>query len=309
MNWLLLKSDAQIKANVSLLSETILLKYKDTITVVNTDKIMTDEAFASCCGILTKGEHVIICDETFAVAEKDSVLANRQNLLLGILIGRNIPVFSVSPVVTPFVNYQIRVFDTEEQMAAGLNSSYKTLQLQDLRQSAFGELMQMGIPFTPDCFATYVEKDKIDICQKFLDAGMDVNIRESSGTPMLNIAVRSETPEIVEWLLKKGANINAISKDRGYSAVMDAVWKKNVDITKILVARGADLSFVSKEGQSILVLAVGIGDVEVCRILADHGADPDIKDQMGMSAYEYAALFKKDDIVAVLAPHHREREN
>ena len=87
---------------------------------------------------------------------------------------------------------------------------------------------------------------------------------------------------------------------------MDAVWKSNEEIIKILVENGASLKFISKEGQSILVLAVGIGKESICKILAKNGADPDIKDSMGMSAYEYAVLFHREEIINALKPFHKE---
>ncbi|MBQ3650337.1 MAG: ankyrin repeat domain-containing protein [Treponema sp.] len=100
--------------------------------------------------------------------------------------------------------------------------------------------------------------------------------------------------------MENGADIDAISSDRGYSPVMDAVWRKNFDITKYLISKGADLSFVSSDGQPILVLAVGNGNVDIVKILLENGADPDIKDSMGMSAREYALLFKKKPMIELM---------
>ena len=110
---------------------------------------------------------------------------------------------------------------------------------------------------------------------------------------------------MVDWILNQNVDINAVSNDRGYSAVMDAVWKTNFELTKILIERGANLNFIGTDGQSVLVLAVGTGKFEICQLLAESGADPDIKDQMGMSAYEYAKLFDKKDILEVLQKYHK----
>lgn len=309
MNWLVIKSAAQINAAVASLPEQIVQKYKDEFAdIINSDIPLDDETLKRLGNQFLKATHVLIIDETFAVAgTKSESQVMGQCMLLGMLMGRNIPVFSLSKACAFADGYFVRTFDSEEVMAASLNDNYKTLQLTELREDSLKDLMNRGIPFTPDSFATYIAKDKIDICRQFFDAGMDINCRDSEGTSMLNVAVRAEVPKIVSWLLRRGANINSVSKDRGYTAVMDAVWKKNLEIATMLVVKGADLSYVSKEGQSILVLAVGIGDVEMCRLLVEHGADPDIKDGMGMSAYEYATLFKKTDLVEVLAPYHRER--
>ena len=103
-----------------------------------------------------------------------------------------------------------------------------------------------------------------------------------------------------------GADINASSDDRGYTAVMDAVWRGNEKITKYLISKGADLNTINKEGQTNLILAVGANRESLVQLLAENGADPDVKDMMGMSAYNYAVLFKKEKLVEILKPFHKE---
>ena len=131
----------------------------------------------------------------------------------------------------------------------------------------------------------------------FLQAGMSADCRDSSGTPMICIAARSQRKDMITWLLENGADIDAVSDDRGYSAVMDAVWKSDFDMVKFFVDRGANLNFVGKDGQSALILATGIGKEKICEILVKNGADVDFKDKMGMSSMGYAKLFKKENLV------------
>lgn len=193
----------------------------------------------------------------------------------------------------------------KEEVFSYISKKYKTLVKQDNLNSAKKALFNKGIPFTPDCFASSIAKNKTEICNLFISAGIDINSRDDLGTPMLNVAVRNDNEELTKMLLDCGADINAVSKDRGYTAVMDAVWKGNKDITKLLIESGAELNTISKEGQSNLVLAVGANNIAICKMLAENGADPDIKDQMGMSAFNYATLFKKEKILEILTPYHK----
>lgn len=194
----------------------------------------------------------------------------------------------------------------KDEVFSYITKKYKSLVKQDNVNSAKKALFNKGIPFTPDCFAASIAKNKAEICKLFISAGIDINSRDDLGTPMLNVAVRNDNIELTKMLLEYGADINAVSNDRGYTAVMDAVWKGNKDITKLLIEQGAELNTISKEGQSNLVLAVGANNIAICKILAENGADPDIKDQMGMSAYNYASLFKKVQIQEILKPYHKE---
>ncbi len=193
----------------------------------------------------------------------------------------------------------------KDEVLSYITKKYKSLEKQDNINSAKKALFNKGIPFTPDCFASSIAKNKAEICKLFISAGIDINSRDDLGTPMLNVAVRNDNIELTKMLLEYGADINAVSNDRGYTAVMDAVWKGNKDITKLLIEQGAELNTISKEGQSNLVLAVGANNIAICKMLAENGADPDIKDQMGMSAYNYATLFKKEAIIEILKPYHK----
>ena len=174
-----------------------------------------------------------------------------------------------------------------------------------LRDCCYRRDLDKGIPFTPDCFALYITKNKPEIFNLFISAGIDVNARDETGTPMLNIAVRNDNLSFAKKIIELGADINAVSEDRGYTAVMDAVWRGNIELTKLLISKKADLNTISKEGQNNLVLAVGADRDKIVKLLAENGADPDVKDMMGMSAYGYATLFKKEAIVEILKPYHK----
>lgn len=186
-----------------------------------------------------------------------------------------------------------------------IKQKYESISSTDTKRSSKKKLLEKGIPFTPDCFGTYIAKDKTDICNLFIAGGIDINARDENGTPMINIAVRNDNEELVKKFIKLGADINAVSEDRGYTPVMDAVWRGNLEITKLFIKEGAELNTICKEGQSNLVLAVGADKTKIVEVLAKAGADPDIKDQMGMSAYGYASLFKKEEILKILEPYHK----
>ncbi|MBQ0039694.1 MAG: ankyrin repeat domain-containing protein [Treponema sp.] len=181
-----------------------------------------------------------------------------------------------------------------------LRSNFKTYFDVDTQNNARRELLSRGLPFTADCMAHFIEKDKPEIVDLVYTAGLDVNSFTEDGVPVLCAATRCGNVEYVKWLLKKNADVNIISKDRGYSPVMDAVWKKNLDMVKLFIKCGADLGVMSSDGQPILVLAVGNGNAKIVETLLKAGADPDVKDSMGMSARNYASLFKNTELVKLM---------
>lgn len=229
--------------------------------------------------------------------------------LTGYAAARELPVWTnISELGTSniFPSEHLYCLKDMNAIEKDISKNFTKLQKSFIQTSARRTLFIKGIPFTPDCFGQYIDKGKTEICQLFLDGGMDTNVRDYDGTPMLNIAVRSDNYELTEWLIENGADINTESEDRGYTPVMDAVWRGNEKITRFMISKGADLNTICKEGQSNLVLAVGANRPGIVKLLVENGADPDIKDMMGMSAYQYAKLFRKEELVKLLEPFHKE---
>ena len=237
-------------------------------------------------------------------------LNNIFSALSGFFAANGIPLITNGEILTQtnFLAKDNVIFTNNvDEITSYISKKYKKLEESAKRRLAKKKLLDRGIPFTSDCFATYIAKNKIEVVNEFLEAGMSVNSRDDMGVPMLNIACRNDNFEFVEMILNLGADLNAVSDDRGYTAVMDAVWRGNEKITKYLIEKGADLNTINKEGQSNLILAVGANRENIVKLLAENGSDPDVKDMMGMSAYTYATLFKKQRIVDILTPYHKQQ--
>lgn len=240
------------------------------------------------------------------IFENPSDFEKETSFLYGFLCGKNIPIYIISKEKKSFDFPNTLLFEDVSLFNDYLNSNFCKIQENFSKKEAFNFLYENGIPFDADNFASCIASGKMDICKYYLAAGMSVDSRDRDGTPMLNIAARNDRLDFVQWLVEQGADINAVSEDRGYTAIMDAVWRGNIEITEYLIKKGSDLNTINKEGQSMLVLAVGANRTQICKILAENGANPDIPDAMGMSAYGYAKLFKKVDIVSILEKYHKE---
>lgn len=229
---------------------------------------------------------------------------------LGFVLGNGSEVFVINEKKCEnyeFLQKNIKSFCSEEEFREFLKKSAKKIIKNQNKKEAFNYLFKNGFPFDSDNFAFYIEKSKDKICKLYIEAGMSANAVDSEGSPMLNIAVRSDNFAAVKWLVSCGANINCVSKDRGYTPIMDSVWRGNLEMTKYFIEKGAELNTISKEGQTMLILAVGSEKTDIVKLLAENGADPDIQDEMGMSAYGYAKLFKKEEIVSILEKYHKEQ--
>ncbi len=299
MKWLILAFDVKNK-NIKTFENLIENNNEQADEFFFTEDL-SDYDLNQCMTSVCQSTHCIILDADKLQKCKDF------NFILGVLIGNKTSVYIYTPKDYQIKyekfdlshNSLVKTYKTLKSLKDDLTEHYKDYEKTEFERQSLTKLLTKGIPFTADSFANYVAKDNLEICNQFYAAGINPNAYTSDGVPFLCIAVRNDCEEMVNWLLDRGADLNMISKDRGYSPVMDAVWRKNYSLTKLFVEKGANLNLISSDGQPILVLAVGNGNAKIVELLLEHGADADLCDSMGMSARAYAFLFKKTEIIEV----------
>jgi ankyrin repeat protein len=82
-----------------------------------------------------------------------------------------------------------------------------------------------------------------------VEHGANVDGGKAKGLPLEFAAVHGRM-DIVDYLIKKGANVNAIATysdgSTGNSALTEAILSGSFDIVKLLVEDGADLNYKDK---------------------------------------------------------------
>jgi ankyrin repeat protein len=124
--------------------------------------------------------------------------------------------------------------------------------------------------------------DNLETTRLLVEGGADVNGQAEAGdSPLMVAARRAGAVRVVRYLLDKGANIKASTKD-GATALHRAAESGDVDVLKLLVDRGADVDSQRKSGGSPLASAVVSGHGAVVRYLLSKGAKPNLSD-VGLS--------------------------
>ena len=109
---------------------------------------------------------------------------------------------------------------------------------------------------------------------KLLAAGADANMALPSGETPLMLASRRGNLETVRALLSGGADPNAHESNGGQTALMWAISERHPDVVEELVKHGADVGAGSKTGFTPLMFAAQQGAVDSARILLKAGAKP-----------------------------------
>ena len=133
-----------------------------------------------------------------------------------------------------------------------------------------------GTPLSGAIFEKQYEAAK-----KLIKAGADIDRILFEGYNILMFAIDEEHPkEAVNLLIEGGADPNMMS-DFGWTPLLLAAIKGEIEIARLLLAKGADINFISPKveehfdtyGQSALNLAAEHKQFEMMRFLIEQGAD------------------------------------
>jgi ankyrin repeat protein len=112
-----------------------------------------------------------------------------------------------------------------------------------------------------------------EVAEYLLDKGAEVNAAATNGTGYnaLTGAVASGHTAVVSWLLANGADPN-YRYGAGYSPLLTAAANGHLGIVSILLASGADLHAKTNDGKTALSFAEERGHAEAAEFLRSHGA-------------------------------------
>ncbi len=159
-----------------------------------------------------------------------------------------------------------------------------------------------------------------EIVSQLLAQGADFNARASDGSTALMVAAENGHAEIVAELLAertdlmyvdhnghvavelstKRANVNAVKKSSGYTALMFAVQNGHAEIVSQLLAQGADFNARASDDRTALMVAAENGHTEIVSQLLAQGADVNAAASDGGTALMVAAQNGRAEIVAEL---------
>jgi uncharacterized protein len=110
--------------------------------------------------------------------------------------------------------------------------------------------------------------------------------------------------DVTEYLLGKGANVNAIARNAtGFTPLTGAIANNHTEISKILVKKGADVNHRYEGGVSPLMEASLNGNLELVRFLLVNGADPTAKTGDGKTPMSFAKEKNHVEVIEALKKH------
>lgn len=124
-------------------------------------------------------------------------------------------------------------------------------------------------------------------------------LTDSNGTPLFHYACLGGNEEIVNKILRAGADAYALNR-KGHSAILYAARGGNGRLFHTLLSRGAKPLLRTRDGYDLLMAAAQGGEFVLVQTALDMGVSPGRADANGNTALMFAAANASADIVALL---------
>uniref|UniRef100_A0A8P4KEE3 Kinase D-interacting substrate 220b n=1 Tax=Dicentrarchus labrax TaxID=13489 RepID=A0A8P4KEE3_DICLA len=146
---------------------------------------------------------------------------------------------------------------------------------------------------------SYVEEENLSALKAHLDRFKEVDGRSDNGQTPLMLAAEQGSLEIIQELIRRGANVNLDDVDC-WSALICAAKEGHVEVVKELLENSAYIEHRDMGGWTALMWAAYKGREEVTELLLEHGANPNTTGQYSVYPIIWAAGRGHADIVKLL---------
>ncbi|XP_077959260.1 uncharacterized protein LOC120819509 isoform X37 [Gasterosteus aculeatus] len=150
------------------------------------------------------------------------------------------------------------------------------------------------------CYLRSARAGNLEKALDYLKNGVDINICNQNGLNALHLASKEGHVEVVAELIKRGANVDASTKQKGNTALHIASLAGQTDVVKELVTHNANVNAQSQNGFTPLYMAAQENHMDVVQFLLDHGSSQSIATEDGFTPLAVALQQGHDQVVSLL---------
>ncbi|KAF4435097.1 ankyrin 1 [Fusarium acutatum] len=119
-----------------------------------------------------------------------------------------------------------------------------------------------------------VDWNRPEIVQYLLEKGADPDARDSDGIPVVGSAVSGGHTNMVQWLVDAKADVNVIYHENKITLLHEAC--PHPEIVRLLLQHGADINKGNAESRTVLNFAICSNNLATVQLLLDSKTKPDI---------------------------------
>lgn len=230
------------------------------------------------------------------------------NVCIFNLASKYIDYFSIAESIS---QYELQhIIDTGLNVNSNLPIGYTPLTIAAIssREDLIQELLENGANVNAEnqrtgkgtlftliwvCWNLNIYKIPYDIVSILIDAGADVNERdsESGNTILMYLVSYYSDPEILKLLIENGARVDSYNKTLQRPLHLIAKNSLLMEHARILLDNGADINSKDEKGRTPLMVAADEGtSPEMISFFLSAGADANILDDYNLKAYDYASV-------------------
>lgn len=121
-----------------------------------------------------------------------------------------------------------------------------------------------------------------------LSIDLDINNINKNQKTALSYAITSKNKQLVELLLKKGANANTLESDEK-SMLQLAIEHESLEIVSLLIDFGADINYINKNGMSVFHTVCIKGNKDIFWLFLEKGAK-NTANHLNYTPFDYAKM-------------------
>ena len=118
---------------------------------------------------------------------------------------------------------------------------------------------------------------------------------------------RTGTAAEMRELARLNPDIVNTPNERGFTPLILACYRGNVEVAKFLIAYGKDVNYASSEGTALAGLSINYNR-ELVEALLRKKADPNIADANGTTPLIWAVKRGNEELVKMLLEHHAKKD-
>ncbi len=134
------------------------------------------------------------------------------------------------------------------------------------------------------------------------DSDLPFEIFKRRGQVPLYFAANSNSVEVAKLLIDQGADVS-VRDNKGRTPIHSAAVQNSVEVAKLLIDQGADVSIRDYRGRTPIHSAAVQNSVEVAKLLIDQGADFSVTDKDGRTPMHSAAWQNSVEVAKLLIDH------
>jgi ankyrin repeat protein len=141
-----------------------------------------------------------------------------------------------------------------------------------------------------------VRENHPELVDLFIQQRAKINARNMHGDSALRLAAYQGQLSLVKRLVEAGAQLEM----EGWTPLIYATFNGHAEVVEYLLSKGADINAVSESGMTALMAAARGGYADLAKRLVALGADIDLKDTNGRTALDWATRARNTTIADFL---------